>query len=126
VSPPRWILRETVPALQLHALSLFRGLEGIRHETPLDSAIQRSINLHFYDQNASLADLAAAYGFGRIKNHPFFDGNKRIALPAATVVMEVNGLRFTGGEANAVLPPSSELDEAGFAAWLAANSSPAF
>ncbi len=74
-------------------------------------------------------ELAAAYAFELVKNHPFLDGNKRIAFLSAALFSEANGWQFRGGEAEAVLKTlalaASELNEAGFAAWLEANSSPA-
>lgn len=128
MNEPIWVLRETVLALQIHSLSLFGGLEGIRDETLLDSALQRPVNLQEYGQSTTFCELAAAYAFGLVKNHPFLDGNKRIAFLTATVFLEANGLRFNGSEADAVLNTlalaASELSEAGFAAWLEANSSP--
>lgn len=126
---PIWVLRETVLALQLHSLSRFGGLSGIRDESLLDSARQRPVNLNHYDPSASVHGLAAAYAFGLVKNHPFLDGNKRIAFLSAAVFLEANGWPFHGGEAEAVVNTlalaASELDEAGFAAWLEAHSSPA-
>ncbi len=41
---------------------------------------------------ASLAELAAAYLFGRAKNHPFLDGNKRAAFTAAFAFLAGNGI----------------------------------
>ncbi len=86
-----WVLRETVLALQLHSLSLFGGLAGIRDESMLDSALSRPVNLHGYQSTVSIHELAAAYAFGLVKNHPFLDGNKRIAFLAALVFLEANG-----------------------------------
>ena len=129
MSEPIWVLRETVLALQLHSLSLFGGLEGIRDQTMLDSALQRPVHLHAYGNSPSVTELAAAYAFGLVKNHPFLDGNKRIAFLTATVFLEANGWRFSGTEAEAVLNTlalaAGELDESGFAAWLATNSASA-
>ena len=129
MTEPVWILRETVLALQLHSLALFGGLAGIRDETLLDSALQRPVNLLGYGENPSVPELAAAYAFGLVKNHPFLDGNMRIAFLTATVFLEANAQRFTGDQAEAVMHTlalaAGELDEAGFAAWLATNSSPA-
>ncbi|GAB5560117.1 MAG: type II toxin-antitoxin system death-on-curing family toxin [Synoicihabitans sp.] len=129
MTEPIWVLRETVLALQLHSLSLFGGLAGIRDETLLDSALQRPINLFEYGQNPSVPELGAAYAFGLVKNHPFLDGNKRIAFLTATVFLEANELVFSGDQAEAVINTlalaAGELDEAGFAAWLATNSAPA-
>lgn len=129
MTDPIWILRESVLSLQLQSLSLFGGLEGIRDESMLDSALKRPVNLQGYQPNASVHELAGAYAFGLVKNHPFLDGNKRIAFLSCALFLEANGWRFQGNEAEAVLKTlalaASELDEAGFAAWLEANSSPA-
>ena len=96
MNSPEWIFLETVISLHEESLSMFKG--------------------------------ATAYAFGLAKNHPFFDGNKRIAFPTGVTFREVNGHVFTGSEIEAVLRPlalaASELDESGFAAWLAANSTP--
>tara|TARA_B110000483_G_C17889813_1_gene425049 strand:+ start:48 stop:227 length:180 start_codon:yes stop_codon:yes gene_type:complete len=57
------------------------------------------------------------------------DGNKRIAFLTSTLFLEANGWQFSGNEAEAVLNSfalaASELNEAGFAAWLEVNSAPA-
>jgi death on curing protein len=42
-----------------------------------------------------VVDMAAAYWFGFAKNHAFIDGNKRVALLAATMFLAMNGLRLT-------------------------------
>src|SRR6202045_1463749 len=42
-----------------------------------------------------LADLAASYGFGLTRNHPFRDGNKRISFAAAATFVHLNGYRLT-------------------------------
>ena len=47
-----------------------------------------------------LASLAAAYGFGIAKNHPFVDGNKRAAFAAIVVFLGLNGIDF-------MVPPES-------------------
>lgn len=129
MNEPIWVLRETVLALQLHSLSLFGGLAGIRDETMLDSALQRPVNLHIYGNSPTITELAAACAFWLVKDHPFLDGNKRVAFLTAAVFLEANGWVFSGSEAEAVLNTlalaAGELDVAGFATWLAANTSPA-
>ena len=71
-------------------------------------------------------NLAAAYAFGLIRNHPFLDGNMRIGFAAAVLFLELNGKRFTAAEADATLKTMAlaarELSEAGYAAWLRENS----
>ncbi len=128
MKPPTWLLKEVELALHEQSLSLFGGLEGVRDESMLDSALRRPQNRAAYEQ-PGIFDLAAAYAFGLAKNHPFFDGNKRIAFLSAVTFLEANGHTFTGSEVDAVLKTlalaAGELDEAGFATWLAENSQPA-
>ncbi len=122
---PIWLLPDTLLALHQESLGLFGGLAGVRDSGLFDSALQRPQNLWAYGK-PSLPELAAAYAFGLAKNHPFFDGNKRIAFLAAVLFLEANGVAFTGSEVDAVLKTlalaAGELDEAGYAAWLGSCS----
>ena len=88
---PEWILRETVLALHEQLLAEFGGSKGIRDEGLLNSALDRPENLFVYGQ-PTLSELAAAYSFGLVKNHPFVDGNKRIGFAIAAVFLQLNGL----------------------------------
>jgi len=74
---PVWVLRETVLTLHEQSLTEFGGAAGIRDEGLLDSALSKPENLLAYGK-PTLFDLAASYGFGLVKNHPFIDGNKRV------------------------------------------------
>lgn len=38
-----------------------------------------------------MAALAASYAFGIARNHPFIDGNKRVALVVCRTFLKVNG-----------------------------------
>ena len=122
---PQWVLRETVLALQERLLAEFGGLGGLRDEGLFDSALARPQQLFTYGK-PSLFDLAAAYAFGLVRNHPFLDGNKRIAFTTAVVFLELNGCRFTASEVDATVKTlalaARDLDEAGYAAWLKENS----
>jgi death-on-curing protein len=122
---PQWVLRETVHALHERLLAEFGGLGGIRDAGLLDSALARPQQLFAYGQPSGF-DLAAAYAFGLVRNHPFLDGNKRVAFVVAVLFLELNGKRFTAPEAEAALKTlalaARELDEAGYAAWLRRHS----
>jgi death-on-curing protein len=122
---PQWLLRETVLALQERLLAEFGGLTGLRDAGLLDSALARPRQLFAYGK-PTVFELAAAYAYGLIRNHPFLDGNKRIGFTAAVAFLELNGCRFTASEADAALKTlalaARELDEAGYAAWLRENS----
>ena len=119
------MLRETVLALQERLLAEFGGLGGIRDAGLLDSALARPQQLLAYSQ-ASLFDLAATCAFALVRNHPFLDGNERIAFVTAVLFLELNARNFTAPEAEAALKTlalaARELDEAGYAAWLRENS----
>ncbi len=123
---PTWILKETAVALHERLLLQFGGDPGLRDEGLLESALARPINLLAYS-TPNIFDLAAAYGFGIVKNHPFIDGNKRVGFAIAVLFIETNGFRFHAGQADATTQvlalTQSTLDEAGFSAWLGANSS---
>ena len=122
---PVWVLRETVVAVHESLLREFGGLSGIRDAGMFDSALARPQQLFVYGK-PELTDLAAAYAFGLVRNHPFIDGNKRIGLATAVIFLEINGHEFTATEVDAVIQTlalaAGALDEAGYAAWLKAKS----
>jgi death-on-curing protein len=66
-------------------LALFGGADGIRDLGLLESALARPANKFAYGEIEPSA-LAAAYGYGIAKNHPFIDGNKRTALASDSTV----------------------------------------
>ena len=71
-------------------------------------------------------DLAASYGFGLVRNHPFIDGNKCAGFVVAVLFLELNGYQFQATEVEAALRTlalaAGEMSEAAYAAWLKANS----
>jgi death-on-curing protein len=125
VKQPVWILRETVLAIQEELLGQFGGLAGIRDKHMLDSALARPQHL-FANGKPSVFELAASYGFGLVKNHPFVDGNKRIGFTMAVLFLELNGCRFRAAEADAAVQSlafaAGEVSEAAYAEWRNANS----
>ncbi|MBM3860425.1 MAG: type II toxin-antitoxin system death-on-curing family toxin [Verrucomicrobia bacterium] len=122
---PVWVLRETVLAVQEELLAQFGGSAGLRDEHLLDSALARPQHLFAYGK-PTVFELAASYGFGLAKNHPFVDGNKRIGFTASVSFLELNGYRFQAEEADAVVRTlalaAGEMSEAAYAEWLKANS----
>ena len=113
-----------------HAASLlhFGGGAGVRDGGLLRSALDRPRNRFAYGAASSLAQCAAAYGFGIAKNHPFVDGNKRTALASIRAFLRINGIRFYPpvGEAAPVIErlAAGELSEEALAAWIAEHSGP--
>ena len=125
---PRWL--SEAEALMLHAesLRLFGGAVGVRDIGLLQSALGRPRHLFSYQPEAGVFALAAAYGFGIARNHPFVDGNKRTALLAMRAFLFLNGQRFVPEEADTVQQilrlAAGELDEETLASWLRDHSQP--
>ena len=107
-------------------LARFGGLEGIRDEGLLESALHRPVQKFQYVPKSTLPELAASYSYGIAQNHPFFDGNKRSALLAAIVFLGINGMKFHATEEEAVLETlalaAGERTEEEYAFWLTKNS----
>lgn len=124
---PVWVLRETVHALHDRLLAEFGGASGVRDEGMLDSALSRPLNQYAYG-SPRMWELAAAYAFGLVRNHPFVDGNKRIGFATAVLFLELNGYRFAASEVDAAVQTlalaAHDLDESGYAAWLESSSKP--
>ena len=104
------------------------GSPGVRDKGLLDSALSRPRNRFGYDAESDLFDLAASYGFGIARNHPFIDGNKRVAFQAMYLFLGLNGLRIEASEEEVVAVmlalASSELEEPELAAWLKDHTTP--
>jgi len=125
MTEPVWVLPEAIRALHERLLSEFCGASGVRDEGMLESALSRPGNQFSYG-SPTIHELAAAYAFGLIRNHPFVDGNKRIGFATPILFLEINGYRFSASEVDVTVQTlalaANELDEAGYAAWLANNS----
>ncbi|MBL8732678.1 MAG: type II toxin-antitoxin system death-on-curing family toxin [Planctomycetes bacterium] len=121
---PIWLSRAAVLAMHADSVRLFGGSDGLRDPGLLESALARPQHLFAYEK-PDLCRLAAAYGHGIAKNHPFVDGNKRAAFLATTVFLERNGLTFQAPPAHAVTfllgLADGTLEEEAFAAWLRDN-----
>jgi death-on-curing protein len=100
---PVWVLPEIVSAVHQMLLAEHGGLPGIRDEGLLESALARPQQKFAFEQNVSIFDLAAAYSYGLARNHPFVDGNKRIALTIAAVFLELNDYSLDAPETEAVV-----------------------
>ena len=85
-----WVRRDVVLAIHHRQLSEHCGLAGVRDEGLLDSALARPKN-QYDPEHADLARLAAAQAFGLARNHPFIDGNKRVALATCRTFLAING-----------------------------------
>jgi death-on-curing protein len=122
---PYWLTREECLALHGMMVSRYGGGDGLRDGNLLESALAKPRQLFAYGKPA-MADLAASYVFGVVKNHPFINGNKRTGFMLGAGFLERNGYEFYAGEADAAVNTlalaAGEMSEAEFAAWLKVNS----
>jgi death-on-curing protein len=117
----RWIDRRALELLHDESIAEHGGAAGLRDEGLLESALARPLNLAAYGE-PDVAELAAAYGVGLAKNHPFVDGNKRAAFLAVGMFLALNGQRLVATQADATLTmlavAAGSMNEATFAQWL--------
>ena len=127
MSEPRWL--EIGLVLDFHAelLALFGGPDGVRDIGLLESELARPVNRFAYGET-DLSNLAAAYGFGIAKNHPFVDGNKRTALASMIVFLGLSGMDLDAPQEEAAAIvfglAAGEIAEDVLAGWIAAHAAP--
>ena len=123
---PRWLSRLVVDAVQNDQVREHGGLPGVRDENALESALARPRQKWHHVDKADLATLAAAYGFGLVKNHPYVDGNKRIGFLAIATFLAVNGYELQATDAEVVRTmlalAAGRVSEERLAEWIRAHS----
>jgi len=123
---PVWIERAALELLHGAGLARFGGAPGLRDESLLESALGRPKNAFHYAADTDIAALAASYAFGLAKDHPFVDGNKRVAFLACGLFLELNGLKLSAMPIDAyaavIALADGTLGEEDFAAWVRLNS----
>ncbi len=116
-----WLDRTAVLAVHDEQLAEHGGPSGVRDYNMLESALARAQNLAAYGE-ADVASLAAAYGFGIARNHPFVDGNKRTAFVAMVLFLALNKTSLTASHEDCVLTTiklaSGEFSETELADWI--------
>jgi len=120
---PVWVRSDVVTAIHQRQLAEHGGAMGVRDEGLLSSALDRPRNLLAYgDPAPDLARLAAAYGFGIARDHPFVDGNKRTALVVMLLFLKLNGVEVVASakdSCEAIMSlAAGKLDEEALADWL--------
>ncbi len=121
-----WISRRALLYLHSASLATFGGSSGVRDEGLLDSALARPQNRFLYAPESDLCELAASYGFGITKNHPFIDGNKRAAFHSVGLFLAINGCELIADQVDAIQTMLSlaagEISEEEFAVWVRKNT----
>jgi death on curing protein len=122
-----WIEEAVVLALHEEQLAEHGGAVGLRDVGLLQSALARPQHLAAYGE-PDVAALAAAYGHGIARNHPFIDGNKRAAFTVTELFLTLNGYELLADDAACVVTilrlAEGRLSEAAFADWIRANLAP--
>jgi death on curing protein len=98
---PAWLTRLVIDAIHADQLRTHGGLAGVRDENALESALARPRQKWTHGER-DLAVLAAAYGFGLVRNHPYRDGNKRIGFLAMVTFLGLNDHDLTTGDSDVV------------------------
>lgn len=116
-----WLASDVMLAVHEEQLVEHGGGAGVRDMGLFESAMARPRNLALYGE-PDACDLAAAYGYGLARNHPFIDGNKRTAFVAVELFLLLNGFELVADDAACVLTmlavASGTLEEPAFAQWL--------
>ena len=113
-------------ALAIHGILLAEhgGKPGILNEGLLDAAMDAPRN-HFAYEQAPILRLASIYAHGLTQNHPFVDGNKRVAFTIAVTFLELNGFRLESSEQDALSAmddlSAGRLSREEFESWLKAS-----
>lgn len=127
MNEPEWLDLDIVLDFHAEQLALFGGADGIRDLGLLESALARPLNKFAYGET-DLVVLAASYGFGIAKNHPFVDGNKRTALASMIVFLGLNELDLDAPQEVATVTilslAAGEISESVLARWVAEHVRP--
>ena len=119
-----WVWVTPAVALAAHAEQIAEhggGGDALRDKGLFESAMARPQQLaHYGDPDA--AALAAAYAYGLARNHPFVDGNERIAAVVSETFLLLNGFSLTATDAELVVAflelAAGTLSEEELADWF--------
>ena len=126
---PKFLSLAEVLAIHKDQIVRYGGASGIRDIELLKSALGMPPATYGGEfLHTDLYEMAAAYLFHLVKNHPFVDGNKRVGVVAALVFLTLNGFDLTAPEdelAEMVLAVArGEMDKAQVAVFIRSWSNP--
>ena len=102
------------------------GALGLRDRSLLESALARPRNRFLHEPDTDLAALGTSYAWGIARNHPFVDGNKRVAFQSLYVFPGLSGLRLDApeGEVVAVMlaVAAGDISETELSDWVRENT----
>ncbi len=88
---PIWVHASVVRAVHGRQIAEHGGSPGIRDAGLMEAALAHPRNVWLYENSASVPRLAAAYAYALTRDHPFIDGNKRVALVVLLLFLDLNG-----------------------------------
>jgi death-on-curing protein len=101
-SEPKWLRDDIIRAAHDAQIAEHGGIAGVRSEDLLASARARPNMLASFDADADSPAIGAMYAIAIARNHPFLDGNKRVAWIAMRTFLEINGIGLTYDPIDAV------------------------
>jgi death-on-curing protein len=121
-SEPRWLGRLVLGEAHFRQIREHGGSYGLRDENALESALARPRHRWTYEPDAGIVELAASLAFALVQNHPWVDGNKRVALVALVAFLDLNGLLLSASNADAAATilavAAGEMGELELVRWI--------
>lgn len=121
----QWLSREAIEIVHEEQLREHGGLTGLKDENGLEAALARPMSKAHYGE-PDVFELAEAYIFGIVRNHPFSDGNKRTGFLAAYMFLRIHGYAVESSQAKIIAfvlgVAAGEIDEEGAARFLRDHS----
>jgi death-on-curing protein len=123
-----FIPQEIVLTIHADLLQRYGGQPGVRDRGLLESALaQPKVTMGGRYAHRSIFAKAFAYGYHVCKNHPFVDGDKRVAFVLMDIFLQKNGWEIVASEEEAystmVALASGEFTKSQLASWLREHSS---
>lgn len=119
---PAWLTRLVVDAIHHDQIREHGGRPGVRDDNILESALARPRQKWHYGGPVDWPALAAAYAFALVRNHPYFDGNKRTGFLAMVTFLGINGHDFEATDAEVVAEivalADGSVTEAELTTWI--------
>ena len=118
---------EDILTLHANQVDLYGGEHGVRDLGLLESAIaQPRATFGGESLHKDVFEMAAAYLFHLVQNHPFLDGNKRAGAVAALAFLEFNGIEIDAPEGSlydlAMHVATGQADKADIATYFRSHA----
>ncbi|MFK0383297.1 type II toxin-antitoxin system death-on-curing family toxin [Agrobacterium sp. NPDC090273] len=123
----KWLSRAAIEIMHREQISEHGGLPGLKDANALEAALARPLHKAAYGES-DIVKLGAGYLYGLARNHPFSDGNKRIAFLAAYTFLFINGYEIVAEQADIVAfvldIAAGKIDEEGATRFLRDHTLP--